>query len=106
MNYSEWLVKEFPELFDNSSVKRFNYVKQAKTETKLLRIIANISTFLFIVIMGYSMGYVFGKFTELDLSIVMAVSVGLSVVISSIYLNKIERIIVQKKLTELVSNNT
>ena len=105
MNYSEWLVQEFPELTDSSSVKKFNYVKQAKTETRSLRLLASIPAFFSFVLFGYCIGYVFGRYLEVELWVAVTISTVLSVLISNKTLNKIERSIVQKKLTELVGKN-
>jgi hypothetical protein len=105
MNYSEWLLQEFPELADSSSVKRFNYVKKAKTETRYLCFMANIPVFLCFLLFVYGIGYVLGKYTNVDLWVVISISVVLSVFVFSKSLNKIERRIVQKKLTELVGEN-
>jgi hypothetical protein len=105
MNYSEWLIEEFPELADSSSVKRFNYVKKAKAETRLLRFLASIPAFSCFILFGYCIGYILGRYTDVDLWVVVTISVVLSVFISSKSLNKIERSIVQKKLTELVGKN-
>lgn len=105
MNYSEWLLATFPELAHASSVKIFNLIKQAKSETKSIRLLVSIIGFLLVVLFGYSVGYFFGKYTEIDFGIVLAVCIAFS----SLFFGQIEKRIAQrivcKKLTELVDQS-
>jgi len=102
MNYSEWLLNEFPELGDSSSLKRFNFVKKAKNETKYLRFMASLPTLLGTLLLGYGVGYIIGRFTNIDLWLVVIFSAALAFFISSKTQQKSDQLIVKKKLKELV----
>ncbi|MDC8829380.1 hypothetical protein [Alteromonas gilva] len=106
MKYTEWLVQEFPELADSSSVKRFNYVKEAKAETRRLRIMASIPKTLCTFILGYCIGFAFKKYTNFDLGVVIVIAVTFSVLVFGAFSNKLEDRIIQKKLTELVKRDS
>ncbi len=106
MNYTEWLIQEFPELADSSSVKRFNYVKEAKAETRRLRFMASVPTTLCTFVLGYCIGFTFSKYTNFDLEIVVVIAVTSSILVSGVFSNKIDQRIIQKKLAELVERDS
>lgn len=106
MIYSEWLLQEFPELADSSSVKRFNYIKQAKAETKRVRFLVSTLSLFCSILLGYCLGYIFKKYTNAELWVVITIVVAFSILFSPKTSSKIEQNIIQKKLIELVGKST
>ncbi len=105
MNYSKWLKKTFPQLESESSVKIFNYITKAKKDTKKSRLSVFLINIIVVSLLGYTTGYVFSKYTEVEYNITLIV-IGFIIVISLFISNRIERSLVQKKLIELVGVNT
>lgn len=105
MNYSKWLKRTFPQLESESSVKIFNYVIEAKNDTKKSRLVIFLINISVVVLFGFVTGYVLSKYTEVENYIIMLV-LGFFIVLLRFVANRIERSLVQKKLTELVGSNT
>lgn len=103
MKYTEWLIENYPELESESSVKIFNYVKQAKKDTRSLRMFIASLYFIVVMLFVYSLGYFFGRFTEVEVGIVIAA--GISILVSSTVDKRTKQKNIQNKLTELVGKN-
>ena len=107
INYSEWLKVTFPSLGNASSVKIFTYIKQAKSDTKSLRLSIYLATLIFYLLLCYCIGYVSGRFEDINSGLV-AIFIFVTFPFLFIYIRidkKIEQNIVKKKLRELVGVN-
>ncbi len=104
MKYTKWLIENYPELEAESSVKIFNYVRQAKSDTKPQRMLIAFPYFITTMLFGCLLGYFLGRFTEVKVGIAMAI-LGIPILISFTIVQRTEQKIIQKKLIELVGKN-
>jgi uncharacterized protein YebE (UPF0316 family) len=106
MKYTKWLIENYPELEAESSVKIFNYVRQAKSDTKPQRMLIAFLYFITIMLFVCLLGYFLGRFTEVKVGITMAIAFGISILVSFTIEKRTKQKIIQKKLIELVGKNT
>jgi lipopolysaccharide export LptBFGC system permease protein LptF len=105
MKYTKWLIENYPELEAESSVIIFNYVRQAKSDTKPQRMLTGFLYFITMMLFACFLGYFLGRFTEVKVGITMAIAIGISILVSWA-IEKRNQKIIQKKLIELVGKNT
>jgi hypothetical protein len=98
VNYSKWLKTTFPQLESEPRVKIYNYVTKAREDTRKSRWIIFLINLAILAIIGY----VFGKFTNVEPD-VFYIALGFIVAVSMFVFNRIVRRIIQTKLTELVT---
>ena len=106
MSYTQWLTTNFPHLKSESSVKIFNYVKKAKDETKKQRALLFLVCLIFSVLTGYSIGYVFAKYTDTNFWIIITFIILIVVFVSNKIEKLVEQYILRKKLTQLVKSSS
>jgi hypothetical protein len=105
MKYTKWLIENYPELEAESSVKIFNYVRQAKSDTKPQRMLIAFLYFITMMLFVCFLGYFLGRFTEVKVGITMAIAFGISILVSCTIEKRTKQKIIQKKLIELVGKN-
>ena len=106
MNYTEWIKAELPHLASESSAKTFNYIQQAKDSTAKFRMIISVVSIIFYVLAGYSVGYLLGKYTEIDSEIVLAISIGIVIWVFSRLEDRIKGNVIKKELLIIAGKNT
>lgn len=104
MKYSKWLRDQFPQLAEYSSVRVFNYVAQAKKETRIKRLAAFLANIAAMALTAYFIGYTFAINGG---SQPFAAVIGLVIVIAaSIYIGiRLEQRLIQTSLSHLVSSD-
>jgi hypothetical protein len=106
MNYTEWIKAELPHLESESSAKTFKYIQQAKDSTVKFRMFISVVSIILYVLAGYSVGYLFGKYTENDSVMVLAISIGIVILVLSRLENRFKDNVIKKELLKIVSKNT
>ena len=101
MNYSEWLKSTYPQLASENDVKVFSYVQQAKGDTKTARLFVLLLNIMLVGLLGYTTGYVFGKYTEFEY-VIPAMLIVIAAAISFYITSRIEQRLIKRKLTELI----
>jgi hypothetical protein len=106
MNYTEWIKAELPHLASESSAKTFKYIQQAKDSTAKFRMIISVVSIIFYVLAGYSVGYLLGKYTEIDSEIALAISIGIVIWVFSRLEYRIKGNVIKKELLIIAGKNT
>lgn len=102
MKHTEWLMDKFPKLRDESSAKTFALIEQAKNQTKGgVLIVLTICTFA-AALLAYCLASLSSQFISLDFPIVFGVTYGLVFILLGGLQKRLERLVIQKKIIELV----
>jgi F0F1-type ATP synthase assembly protein I len=105
LNFTDWLKAELPYLESESSAITFKYIEQAKKSTANLRMLISLINFTLTVMVGYSIGYLFGKYSNVDPSIAIAISIGISILVTSRLEERIKNKVIQKELLIIAGRN-
>ncbi|ACJ31504.1 Membrane-associated protein, putative [Shewanella piezotolerans WP3] len=103
MNYTDWLRSEFPPLRASTSTETLEYITQAKSETRKLTIpLVFLSAVALIYLMNAVLSsYGFAPFE----SVVYWVAFIIVFNVGSVGTDKLESVIIKRRLRALVRNN-
>ncbi|MBF7072096.1 hypothetical protein ISG33_01605 [Glaciecola sp. MH2013] len=105
MKHTEWLMDKYPKLRDEPSAKTFALIEQAKDRTKgRMLIILSICT-LAAVLLAYFLAALSSQFISLDFPIVFGVTYGLVFVLLGGLQKRLERLVIQNKIIELMGDS-
>ncbi|MDX1537979.1 hypothetical protein [Arsukibacterium sp.] len=103
MKYSRWLKAQYPHLANEHDVIVQNYIKQAKDDTKKVRLIISLLFFVFVGLLGYAIGYLLGRYSDFDANARFAVIL-LNAAILIFLLNKVEQRLIKRRLVKLLAS--
>ncbi|ASP49756.1 hypothetical protein [Cognaticolwellia beringensis] len=106
MKYTEWIKAELPHLENESSAITFEYIQQAKDSTVKLRMVISIVSIILYILAGYMVGYLLGKYTEINSDVALAISIGLVIWILSRLEDQFKDSIIKKELLLIAGKNT
>jgi hypothetical protein len=102
VKHTEWLMDKFPKLRDESSAKTFALIEQAKSQTKGgMLIVLSVCT-LAAALLAYFLASRASQFISMDFPIVFGVTYGLVFVLLGGLQKRLERLVIQKKIIELM----
>lgn len=103
MKYTDWIKAELPHLENESSATTFGYIQQAKNSTIKLRMIISVVSILIYVITGYTVGYLLGRYTDVDSDVALALSLGVSVWLLSRIEEQFKDNVIKKELLRVAA---
>ena len=106
MNFTDWLKQKLPHLENESSAITFKYIEQAKKATAKSRKLVSLINIILSVIIGYGIGYLLGKYSNVDLSVVIAISIGITILNTAVIEERIKNKIIQKQLLIIAGRYT
>lgn len=103
MKYSRWLKAKYPHLANEHDVKVQNYIKQAKDDTKKVRLISSLLTVVLAALLGYAIGYLLGRYSDFDANTRLVVILLYAVVL--IFLSsRFEQHLIKQRLVKLLAS--
>jgi hypothetical protein len=102
LNYTDWLLVEYPHLKNASSVETFSYIKKAKSSSNYWRNIAGVVTLLAQILL-LNVLFSFLGVQPFDNALYW-LSFGLVAYVSSLISNLLEQKIIKSKLRSIVES--
>ncbi|WP_019674418.1 hypothetical protein [Arsukibacterium perlucidum] len=103
MKYFRWLITKYPHLANEHDVKVQNYIKQAKDDTKKVRLISSLLAVILAALLGYAIGYLLGRYSSFDANERFAVIL-LNAAILIFLSNKVEQHLIKQRLVKLLAS--
>ncbi|QQX80508.1 hypothetical protein JK628_01095 [Shewanella sp. KX20019] len=103
LNYTDWLKTEYPQLKNSSSAETFQYIEQAKADTKTITILL---VFFMPFALLYPMNHLLTSYGFAPFESIFYWCMFLAVTfIGSLLMSKLESEIIKRKLRHLLKNS-